>query len=74
MNAIGMALIQEAPVIIVIAGVTTNNKIVLACAAIAIILFAGSTGSPSYFFMDAIFIGIAYFVVFALIKDPDKKK
>lgn len=72
MSAIGIALIQAAPVII--AGVATNNKIVLAGAAIVMLLIAGSTGNPSYFVMDAILIGIAYFIGFVMIKDPDKNK
>ena len=70
MSAIGVALIQAAPVII--AGMVTNNKIALSCAAIIMILIAGSSGRPSYFFMDAFFIGIAYFVGLAIIKEPDK--
>ncbi len=72
MSSIGIALLQAVPVII--AGITTNNKIILVCTAIIMILIAGSTGRPSYFFIDAIFIGIAYFVGLSLIKDPDKIK
>lgn len=72
MSAVGIALIQALPVIVI--GVISNNKFALNCTAIIMILIAGSSGKASYFFMDAVFIGIAYFIGFSIIENSDKNK